>query len=132
MGVGRLPEIAAALIAAGRPSSEPAAVVESGTLPGQRTVTGTLETIVQAVRAADIRPPSIVVVGAVAALAEELAWLAPQPLAGVTIAVTRARAQASDLARRLQALGARVLQTPVIRVRPVSDPAAPPLDPSLI
>ncbi len=130
MGVGRLPEIAAALITAGRSSSEPAAVVESGTLPGQRTVTGTLETIVEQVRAADVRPPSIVVVGAVAALADQLSWLGSQPLAGVTVAVTRARAQASELARRLQALGARVLQTPVIRVQPISDPAGTPLDPA--
>ena len=93
-------------------------------------MSGTLETIVAAVRAADVRPPSIVVVGAVAALAEELSWRQPQPLAGMTIAVTRARAQASDLARRLQALGARVLQAPVIRVQSLSDPSAPPLDPS--
>ncbi len=130
MGIGRLPEIAAALIAAGRSSSEPAAVIESGTLPGQRTVTGTLATITEQVHAADVRPPSIVVVGAVAALADQLSWLQPQPLAGVTVAVTRARAQASDLARRLQALGARVLQTPVIRVQPISDPAGTPLDPA--
>jgi uroporphyrinogen III methyltransferase/synthase len=130
MGVRRLPEIAAALIAAGRPSSEPVAVVESGTLPSQRTVTGTLETIVEAVRAAEVRPPSIVIVGAVAALADELAWTQPRPLAGLTVAVTRARAQASDLAGQLQALGARVLQTPVIRVQSISDPAATHLDPS--
>jgi uroporphyrinogen III methyltransferase / synthase len=130
MGVRRLPEIAAALIAGGRPGSEPVAVVESGTLPSQRTVTGTLETIVEAVRAADVRPPSIVLVGAVATLAEELSWLEPKPLAGLTIAVTRARAQASDLARALEALGARVLQTPVIRVQPIADSAAGPLDPS--
>jgi uroporphyrinogen III methyltransferase / synthase len=130
MGVRRLPEIAAALIAGGRSSSEPVAVVESGTLPSQRTVTGTLETIVEAVRAADVRPPSIVLVGAVATLAEELSWLEPKPLAGLTVAVTRARAQASDLARALQALGARVLQTPVIRVQPIADSAAAALNPS--
>lgn len=70
-------------------------------------------------------------VGPVAALAEELAWLEPRPLAGLTVAVTRARAQASGLARRLEALGARVIQAPVIRVQGVSDPAHPPaLDPS--
>ena len=40
MGVRALPEIAAALVQAGRPADEPAAVVEAGTLPGQRTITG--------------------------------------------------------------------------------------------
>jgi uroporphyrinogen III methyltransferase/synthase len=130
MGVGRLAQIASSLIAAGRPGSEPAAVVEAGTLPGQRTVTGTLETIAETARREDIRPPSITVVGPVAALAEEIAWLAPRPLAGLSVAVTRARAQGSGLARRLEALGARVLQAPVIRVQPIADPGHATLDPS--
>jgi uroporphyrinogen III methyltransferase/synthase len=127
MGVQRLPQIAESLIAAGRPAAEPAAVVEAGTLPTQRTVTSTLEGISAAARAEDVRPPSIAVVGAVAALAEELSWLPARPLAGRTVAVTRARAQASALASRLQAHGARVLQAPAIRVQPL---AGTPLDPS--
>jgi uroporphyrinogen III methyltransferase / synthase len=127
MGVRRLAQITASLIAAGRPAGESAAVIESATLPTQRTVTGTLETIAETVRAEAIRAPSITIVGPVAALAEQLSWLGPRPLAGHTVAVTRARAQASDLARRLQALGAQVVQAPVIRVQPLSGPA---LDPS--
>jgi uroporphyrinogen III methyltransferase/synthase len=130
MGVRRLPEIAAALIAAGRPASQAAAVVEAGTLPRQRTVNATLETIAEAVVREQVRPPSITIVGPVAALAEQLAWLPPRPLAGLSVAVTRARAQASGLARRLEALGASVIQAPVIRVRQLSGPAQPTLDPS--
>jgi uroporphyrinogen III methyltransferase/synthase len=123
MGVRRLPAIAAALIAAGRPASEPVAVVQEGTLPGQRTVMGTLANIAEQVRREGIRPPSITIVGPVVELAEELAWLTPRPLAGRSIAVTRARAQSSGLARRLQELGARVVQAPVIRVRMLPGPA---------
>jgi uroporphyrinogen III methyltransferase / synthase len=130
MGVRRLPEIAAALIAAGRPGSQAAAVIEAGTLPRQRTVNATLETIAEAVVREQVRPPSITIVGPVAALSEQLAWLPARPLAGLSIAVTRARAQASALARRLEALGASVIQAPVIRVRELSDPAQPTLDPS--
>jgi uroporphyrinogen III methyltransferase/synthase len=44
--------------------------------------------------------------------------------------VTRARAQASGLARRLEALGATVVQAPTIRVQPISDPAPAAIDPS--
>jgi uroporphyrinogen III methyltransferase/synthase len=127
MGVRRLPDIAAALIAAGRPGSEPAAVVEAGTLPTQRRVTATLATIAETVRDEGIRPPSITIVGPVAALADELSWLPARPLAGRTVAVTRARAQASGLASRLRELGAEVIQAPVIRVRALDGPA---LDPS--
>ena len=127
MGVRRLPEITEALIAAGRPASEPAAVIEGGTLPGQRTVTASLRTIAERAREEHVRAPAITVVGPVAGLAEELTWLPPRPLAGRTVAVTRARAQASMLARRLEALGASVVQAPVIRARALP---GPPLDPS--
>jgi uroporphyrinogen III methyltransferase/synthase len=127
MGVRRLGAIASALIDAGRPREEPVAVVEAGTLPGQRTVSGTLATIAEAVSDARVQPPSITVVGPVAAFARELSWLPPRPLSGRTVAVTRARAQASGLAQRLGELGARVVQAPVIRVRALAGPA---LDPS--
>jgi uroporphyrinogen III methyltransferase/synthase len=123
MGIRRLPAIAQSLIIAGRSPREPAAIVERGTLPGQRTVTGTLATIAERARAEDVRAPAITVVGAVAELAGELSWLAPAPLAGVTVAVTRARAAASGLAARLKSLGARVVQAPAIRTVPLPGPA---------
>ncbi len=128
MGVRRLPDIAAALIAGGRSREEPVALVEAGTLPTQRTVTGTLATIAEIAQREQVRAPSITVVGPVVELAGELAWLEPRPLAGRTVAVTRARAQASGLARRLQALGAQVVQAPVISVRSLPGPA-PDLSP---
>jgi uroporphyrinogen III methyltransferase / synthase len=130
MGVRRLEEIAGALIAAGRPGSEPVAIVQDGTLPAQRTVTGTLATIAQVAREQEVRAPSITVVGPVAALAEQLEWLPARPLRGLSVAVTRARAQASGLARRLRELGASVIEAPVIRVQPVTDPAQPTIDPT--
>jgi uroporphyrinogen III methyltransferase / synthase len=127
MGVKRLREIAASLIEAGRDASEPAAVVEAGTLPRQRTVLGTLASIAELVERERVGSPSITVVGPVAALAEQLEWLTPLPLAGQTVAVTRARMQASGLAHSLQELGASVVQAPVIRTEPLP---GPPLDPS--
>jgi uroporphyrinogen III methyltransferase/synthase len=127
MGVRRLAAICEALLSAGRPADEPAAVVHAGTMPEQRCVSGTLQTIAQRAQDAGIEAPAVAVVGAVAALGEQLAWLAPGMLAGRTVAVTRARAQASSLASRLEALGARVVQAPAIRIRMLP---GPPLDPS--
>ncbi len=117
MGVRQLPHIADSLIASGRSPREPAAVVQRGTLADQRTVSGTLATIAAEAQRAGVRPPSITVVGSVAALAAELAWTPERPLCGRTVAVTRARAQASALAGRLRELGARVVEAPVIRQR---------------
>jgi uroporphyrinogen III methyltransferase/synthase len=69
------------------------------------------------------------VVGEVAKLSAELGWFeaSVHPLRGRTVTVTRARAQASELARSLQALGARVVQAPAIRIEPLP---GPPLDPA--
>jgi uroporphyrinogen III methyltransferase / synthase len=120
MGVRALPRIAAALIAAGRPADEPAAVVQQGTLGGQRTVVATLAKIGDVAADAGIKPPSITVVGPVAGLARELAWLGDaRPLTGLSVAVTRARAQASGLAGRLRALGAEVVEAPAIAIEPL-------------
>jgi uroporphyrinogen III methyltransferase/synthase len=127
MGVQRLGRIAASLIEAGRDGAEPAAVVEAGTLARQRTVSGTLATIAELVEQAAVGSPSITVVGAVAALAEQLDWLPTRPLAGLSVAVTRARAQSSALAARLGELGASVVQAPVVRMQPLPGSA---LDPS--
>jgi uroporphyrinogen III methyltransferase / synthase len=121
MGVRRVGEIAAALIGAGRDPGEPAAAIERGTLPAQRTVTATLGELPDAIAAADLRPPAIVVSGAVAGRRETLAWLERRPLAGRTVVVTRARAQASELAARLRSLGAEVVELPAIRIEPRID-----------
>lgn len=119
MGVRSLERIATQLVAGGREASEPVAVVQRGTFADQRTVGGTLADIAQRAAQAGVRAPAITVVGEVAALADELAWFAAGPLAGRSVAVTRARAQASPLAARLRALGASVVEAPAIRIEPI-------------
>jgi uroporphyrinogen III methyltransferase/synthase len=118
MGIRNLTLIAERLTAAGRDPGEPAAVVERGTHPGQRTVVDTLAGIAARAEAEGIRPPAITVVGAVAELRETIAWLERRPLHGEVVAVTRARAQVSELAARLRELGAEVVETPAIRIEP--------------
>jgi uroporphyrinogen III methyltransferase / synthase len=117
MGVRSLPQIAEQLVAEGRPASEPVAVVERGTLPGQRTLLATLGDVGARAQAEGIRAPAVTVVGEVAGLREQLAWMEARPLHGRTVAVTRARAQASALAARLRDLGAAVIEAPAIRTR---------------
>lgn len=114
MGVARIREIAAALIAGGRAPDTPVAAVQWGTRPEQRTVRATLDTIADH----DLRPPSTIVVGDVAAC--DLAWFETRPLFGRRVVVTRARSQASALVEPLAALGAAVVEAPVIEI---GDPA---------
>jgi uroporphyrinogen III methyltransferase/synthase len=118
MGVKRLADNAAALIEAGRDADEPAAAVESGTMDGQRTVTGTLGTLAEIVEREGVGAPALIVVGEVVKRRETLAWLERRPLHGKRVVVTRARAQASGLAARLHGLGAEVVELPAIRIEP--------------
>jgi uroporphyrinogen III methyltransferase/synthase len=118
MGVKNLERIAWSLVEAGRPQGEPVAVVERGTTSRQRAVRGTLGDIAARVEEAAIKAPAITVVGAVVDLRDDLAWFERErPLLGRTVVVTRARAQASDLAQRLAEAGAEVVEAPAIDIQ---------------
>jgi len=69
-----VPVICRELMAAGLPGETPAAVVEQGTRPTQRIIISTLERLPEDVRAAEVRPPSLLIVGEVVSLHEALAW----------------------------------------------------------
>jgi uroporphyrinogen III methyltransferase / synthase len=122
MGVGRLAEISAGLIRAGRTPNTPVACVRWGTVPKQRTVTGTLEDIADRVAEAGLKPPAIIVVGEVVALREAgLDWYERRPLFGRRVVVTRARSQAGELSAELERLGAEVYEFPTIEIVPPED-----------
>lgn len=74
MGVGMLQSHCEAMIRHGRGADTPAALVENGTLPSQRVVTGTLETLPEIAAAAGIHPPALLIIGEVVSLAARLAW----------------------------------------------------------
>jgi siroheme synthase len=69
MGVGHLAKLTAGLRAAGAPGTLPAALVERATLPGERVLCGTLDTIADLAHAQQVVAPSLLIVGEVAAFA---------------------------------------------------------------
>ncbi len=122
MGLGRLEEISKGLIAAGRSQETLVACVQWGTVPEQRTVTGTLQDIATRVAEAGLKPPAIIVVGDVVALRENgLDWYERRPLFRRRVVVTRARAQAGELSAELERLGAEVHEFPTIEISPPED-----------
>jgi len=72
MGVTHLADTAQALITADRPADTPVAIVEDGYGPRQRVTVGTLATIAARAEEVGVRPPAVVVVGAVVRLSP--AW----------------------------------------------------------
>jgi uroporphyrin-III C-methyltransferase/precorrin-2 dehydrogenase/sirohydrochlorin ferrochelatase len=68
MAVDKLGAIAAALIEHGRDPATPAAAVQNGSTDAQRTVRAPLSGIAAAVHEAGVRPPAVIVIGAVVAV----------------------------------------------------------------
>jgi uroporphyrinogen III methyltransferase / synthase len=121
MGVKALPRICAKLIEHGKDPSTPAATIERGTTPRQRTVVGTLVDLAQKVADAKIGAPAITIIGRVVEMRKTIGWFENRPLFGQTIVVTRTRQQASDLSHRLEELGAEVIEAPTIELCPPAD-----------
>ena len=121
MGMKNLPFIVRNLLAEGLPADTPAALVYRGTTPQQRSLVSTLEQLPEEAKKHGFTSPSVIVVGKVCQLHDELNWFEQRPLFGRRIVVTRAREQASGLAARLQELGAEVIEFPTIRIDPLPD-----------
>lgn len=114
MGIKNLPYITEQLMKHGRSKDTPVAVIRWGTTPQQKTVIGTLSTIVEKTK--DIKPPAITIVGEVVNLRDQLNWFESKPLFGKTIVVTRSREQASEFADQLYEYGAQVIEFPTIEI----------------
>ena len=76
MGHNALPGLCARLIAHGLPPGTPAAMIENGTLPGQRVLRAPLSGLATKVAAARLEGPALLVIGDVVAL-ERTAVSAP-------------------------------------------------------
>jgi uroporphyrinogen III methyltransferase/synthase len=121
MGIKNLGRIAGQL-SQHLPTTTPVAVIQWGTTRRQRSVVGTLATIEGVVREAGIQAPALTIVGEVVSLRNQLNFFERAPLFGKRIVVTRARAQASELADGLRNLGAQIYEFPTIRIAPTELP----------
>jgi uroporphyrinogen III methyltransferase/synthase len=119
MGVKNLKTIKDRLIAGGRNPNTQASLIQWGTLPKQKVVTGKLREIDAVAKRAGIRPPAIILVGDVIHLRDQLRWFERRPLFGRKIAITRAPHQSLKLGEMLTEKGAEVLYCPTIDIRPI-------------
>ena len=78
MGLKGLPLLCEALIKHGLPADTPAAIIQQGTLPTQRVVTGDLTNLPQRAEAAQLKAPTLIIVGNVVKLREKLGWYHPE------------------------------------------------------
>jgi len=85
MGVAGLERLRARLLEHGRAPGTPFALVENGSRPGQRVVTGTLADLPERARAHSVQSPALLILGEVAALAGSLHWFGSPPLAAPAV-----------------------------------------------
>jgi len=122
MGLSRLKEICQQLQVAGMPGNVPAAVVCHASLPSQKVVEGTLETLPALTAIQHLRPPSLIVIGECVRHRAQLSWFEKLPLFGVSIGVTRPEDQAEDVAQQIVRMGGEPVLMPMIQVGPVNRP----------
>lgn len=121
MGMRRLDEIVLAILEGGRATTTPAAVIQWGTRPQQRVITGTLGDLPARVRDAGVKNPAVIVVGDVVALRESLRWYDVRPLFGKVVFLPRAVEQARATASAVRERGGEPFTVPMIRIAEPSD-----------
>ena len=90
MGVAALPYLRERLLAAGRAGTTPFALVENGSRPEQRVITGTLADLPETAAAHSVASPALLILGEVTALAHELHWFGAPPLGPIPAALAHA------------------------------------------
>ena len=105
-----------------RPTTS-AALIYRGTQPAQRTVSGTIDELLDASSAnAGRRAPRCSSSARSTVLRDHLRWFDERPLFGRRIVVTRSREQARELVEALENLGAQAIEAPTFRLAPPEDP----------
>jgi uroporphyrinogen III methyltransferase/synthase len=121
MGIARIETISARLIEYGKPADTPAAVVAFAGSGGQRKITATLATLVDAVRASGLAAPAVIFIGPAVGLAPAVSWFESRPLFGKRVLVTRPQQQSAEFVRKLELLGAIPVISPAIEILPPAD-----------
>ncbi|MEM1222897.1 MAG: uroporphyrinogen-III C-methyltransferase, partial [Verrucomicrobiota bacterium] len=116
MGIGQLPRIVGELLEGGISPDTPVGIIEWATLNRQRSVYGTIETIVKDLEASGLGAPAIIIIGEVVAHRTRTEWFEGRPLFKRRIVVPRTRQQAGELTKLLEDNGAEVIELPFIEI----------------
>jgi len=107
-GPQQLPKMLSQLIEHGRSPEEPAAIILKGTLSSQKTMTGTLSSLLEVIKEEPIGA-ALLIVGKVVNFRDHLRWFDSRPLFGRRALVMHSKEQPDELADLLRAQGAEVI-----------------------
>lgn len=123
MGLGRLKNICSELIKHGKDETTPAAIVCQASLPTQRVVQSTLQHLPEEALAANVRPPSLIIVGECVNLREADSWFERRSLHGLRIGITSAEHQCEDVIQDVVIRSGQPILMPLLNIHPVNDEA---------
>jgi len=118
MGMKNLSYITKILMKNGLSSEKDIAIIQWGCTPRQKTVVGKLKNINELVKKEDLSSPSVIIIGDVVKLRNELNWFESKPLFGKKVMITRPEEQASEIVELLSNIGAEVIEFPLIKIMP--------------
>ena len=121
MGLTSAPRWSSELLAHGKSAYTPVAIVRRCTFADQQTIFTTLGKVDEHLGPGKLRPPAVVIVGAVARERSLENWFTSRPLFGRTVLVTRPAHQADAMVSKLRALGADVMYQPAIEITEPTD-----------
>lgn len=113
MGASRIASICGELVRYGMDPSTPSAVIENGTLPKQRTITGRLDSIAGQFRAMDFHAPAIIIISPTVSMRDQLSWFETRPLFGKRIVISAEREALDSLRAIVSDLGGEAIDFPV-------------------
>jgi uroporphyrinogen III methyltransferase / synthase len=115
MGVARIKEVVEILLQNGIDPNTPAAAIQNGTLPSQRSIMTALSDLADEIHKNDLKPPVLTIIGPTANMKNELSWFEDKPLFGRRIVSTRAADQKQSLFELLTNRGAYAIPFSVIK-----------------
>ena len=121
MGVANLQKITLNLIKEGKSKDTPVALISWATRYNQTVITSTLENVYEEALKANIKPPTLIVIGEVVSLREKLNFFESKPLFGKNIIVTRSRIQSSSLVSKISDLGGNPIEIPTIKINKIEN-----------
>ena len=115
MGMKNISFITEILMKNGLSPEKETAVIQWGSTPSQKTVTGKLKDISAIAEKSGLDSPSVIVIGDVVSLRDELKWFEKKPLFGKRILITRPENQTAEISNLLLNEGADVIEFPLIK-----------------
>ena len=120
MGVKNIKTISDSLINNGKNASTAVAVIENGSTCYQRTIVGTLENIEEVVIRNQVKSPSIIIIGDVVKLREQLSWFENKLLHGKKVLLTAEESQNNPLSKLIRNLGGESIEFPFFKMNSIN------------